>query len=72
MQRTKENKPWFLTEVKSSVKQPLSDNLRFFQELLNTPHAFQLAFDMEYSDMDLFTLDKIHIVPIKTFLSQLI
>ncbi|NCT56594.1 MAG: ATP-binding protein [Legionella sp.] len=69
---TKHNQPWFLAEVKSSAKQPLSDNLRFFQEQLNAPHAFQLALDMDYIDMNLFTLDKIHIVPIKTFLSQLI
>jgi uncharacterized protein len=69
---TRKNEPWFLAEVKSSYKQPLSDNLRFYQEQLNAPYAFQLAFDMEYIDMNLFTLDKIRIVPIKTFLSQLI
>jgi uncharacterized protein len=69
---TRDNAPWFLAEVKSSDKQALSDNLRFYQAQLNAPHAFQLAFDMEYIDIDLFTLDKIKIVPMKTFLSQLI
>ncbi|MDF1678825.1 MAG: DUF4143 domain-containing protein [Legionellaceae bacterium] len=68
---TKENKPWCLAEVKFSAKQALSDNLKFFQVQLGAPHAFQLAFDMPYIDIDLFTLDSIQIVPIKTFLSQL-
>ena len=69
---TKENKPWFLAEVKFSSKQSLSDNLRFFQEQLHAPYAFQLAFDMAYIDMNLFDLERIQIVPVKTFLSQLI
>lgn len=43
---SKENKPWFLAEIKFSSKQSLSDNLRFFQEQLNAPYAFPLAFDM--------------------------
>lgn len=69
---TQNNLPWVLIEAKSSHKQPLSDNLRFFQEQLKAPHIFQLAFDMEYIDIDLFAVEGIKIVPIKTFLSQLI
>ncbi len=68
---TQNHQPWIMAEVKSSHKQPLSDNLRFYQKQLNVPHVFQLAFDMEYIDIDLFTIDAIKIVPIKTFLSQL-
>lgn len=67
---TKNRKPWFLIEVKASA-QPISKSLYYFQEQLQCPHAFQLAFDLPYVDKDCFSYKKPVIVPAKTFLSQL-
>lgn len=68
-----ENKmPWLMVEVKSSAKEPLSSNLLHFQSQLHVPHVLQVAFDLPYIDKDCFSLKKPMIVPLKTFLSQLI
>lgn len=69
---TENKKPWLMVEVKSSVKEPLSSSLLHFQSQLNAPHVLQLAFDMPYIENDCFSLKKPTIVPLKTFLSQLI
>jgi predicted AAA+ superfamily ATPase len=68
----KNKKPWFLLEVKSSSKEPLSPNLEIFQKQIGAEHAFQLAFDLDYIDQDCFEYTKPVIVSAKTFLSQLI
>lgn len=69
---TKDQKPWFLVEVKSSGKQPLSPSLKFYQEKLKAPHAFQVAFDLPYVESDCFQYSRPIIVPALTFLSQLV
>ncbi|PWU06217.1 MAG: hypothetical protein C5B43_02140 [Verrucomicrobia bacterium] len=69
---TKENKPWILVEVKSSPKDSLSPNLKIFQEQIKAPYAFQIAFDMDYIDYDFRDLKDPKILPVSTFLSQLI
>ena len=68
----KNNKPWFLVEVKTSVKAPLNPNLLRFQHELNVPYAFQVVFDMDYVNKDCFSTTKPVKVPLQTFLSQLI
>lgn len=69
---TKDSDPWLLVEVKWSHRESLSSNLLFFQKQLNTPHTLQIAFDLPYAEVDCFALKKPLIVPVKTFLSQLI
>jgi hypothetical protein len=69
---TKNKKPWFLVEVKSSKTSPLSEQLAYFQQALDVPHAFQVVIDMEYIDMNCFHYKKPVIVPASTFLAQLV
>lgn len=69
---TKDHEPWMLLEVKASGKEPISKSLVHFQKQLKPVHTLQLAFDLPYIDKDCFSLDKPTIVPVKTFLSQLI
>lgn len=68
---TKEGKPWFLVEVKSKAK-GLSPALFHFQKETKAPHAFQLAFDMPFVNRDCFEASGPILVPVKTFLSQLV
>lgn len=69
---TKNNKPWFLVEVKTSNTQKISDNLLYFQKTLNVPHAFQVVMEMEYVNMNCFMEKHALKVPALTFLSQLV
>jgi predicted AAA+ superfamily ATPase len=69
---TQNQKPWMMVEVKNSGKEPLSPSLLRFQSQINAPHVFQVAFDMPYIEKNCFSLKKPMIVPMKTFLSQLI
>ncbi|WP_341792385.1 ATP-binding protein [Rickettsia endosymbiont of Gonocerus acuteangulatus] len=69
---TKGKKPWMLVEAKTSPNQELSPNLKYFQEHLNCPFAFQVVLNMEYKDIDCFSYNHPVIIPAKTFLSQLI
>lgn len=68
---SRDNKPWFLVEVKSSSKNGISKNLAYFQEKVKAKHAFQVAFDMEYVSKDCFESTAPVIVPTRTFLAQL-
>lgn len=68
----KNEKPWFLVEVKCSNNQPISKALIGFQRQLNAPHAFQVILDQPYIDKNCFDYHDPVIVPAKTFLSQLI
>ena len=69
---TKNNAPWFLVEVKQSGKTPLSGHLGYFQQQLGAEHAFQVALDLEFRELDCFSYGQPVIVPAQTFLSQLI
>jgi uncharacterized protein len=69
---TKNEKPWFLVEVKASLNGGISKPLFYFQEQTAAPHAFQVAFDLPYVDRDCFSRPDPTIVPASTFLSQLI
>ena len=68
----KNNKPWLLVEVKSSIKTSLSKTLIKYHKELKTEHAFQVGFDGEYISKDIFTLKDPIIIPIENLLSQLI
>jgi predicted AAA+ superfamily ATPase len=68
----RDNKPWFIAEVKSTDK-TLSPTLTYYQEQLKIPFAFQVVLNADYIDTDCFTVqDRPVIVPAKTFLSQLL
>jgi predicted AAA+ superfamily ATPase len=69
---SRDDNPWFMVEVKSSINQKLSPNLEVFRKQLNLEHVFQVAIDGEYVDQDVFSVNRPVIVPAKTFLSQLI
>lgn len=69
---TKDRKPWFLVEAKSSGGQGISRWLYYYHEKLGTAHAFQVGFDLPYVDKDCFQTKDPIIVPATTFLSQLI
>ena len=65
-------RPWFLVEVKSTANK-LSPALKYFQEQLNVPHAFQVVIEADYVEADCFAVrQKPVIVPARTFLSQLL
>lgn len=69
---TENDKPWLLIEVKASKSAELNRHLAGFKETLKVPYAFQLAFDMPYVDLDVLSLTKPKIIPLVTFLSQLV
>jgi len=69
---TKNQKPWFLVEVKHSKSNSLNENLYRFQEYTKAQHAFQVVFDLEPIEVDCFTKREPIIVPVQTFLSQLV
>lgn len=69
---SRDNKPWFLVEVKLSSKDGLSKNLFYFQKEIKAKHAFQVVFDMEYIPQNCFKHTNPIIVPVQTFLAQLV
>jgi len=67
----KDNKPWFLAEVKTS-EDKISDSLKYYQKQLQVPFAFQVILNADYIDADCFVHEQQAFkVPAKTFLSQL-
>ena len=69
---TRNEKPWFLVEVKSSGKKGISPHLKFFKEKIGAGHAFQAAPDLDALAENLFSYTEAVRVPIATLLSQLI
>ncbi len=68
---TRNGKPWFLVEVKTKAT-GLSPALYRFQEETGAPHAFQVAFDLPFVNKDCFEEKGPILVPVQTFLSQLV
>ena len=68
---TKNEKPWFLVEVKTKAK-GISSALYHFQKETGAPHAFQVAFDLPFVNKNCFDENNPILVPAKTFLSQLV
>lgn len=67
----KDSQPWFIVEVKSKDS-GVSKALYHFQEQTKAKHAFQVVFDKEYIDKNCFSYTRPVVVPVSTFLSQLI
>jgi len=68
----RDGKPWLLVEAKASDG-PLGASLRYFQQQLKAPYAFQVVLDADFVKADCFnTVDRPVIVPARTFLSQLL
>lgn len=68
----KNDEPWFLVEVKTSDNQGISKSLYHFQQETQAKHAFQLANNKAQIDINCFEYTQPVIVPLVTFLSQLI
>lgn len=68
----KNGTPWFLVEVKKGTKK-IAPSLKYFQQQLKTPFAFQVVLEEDYVDADCFkpTMNPL-IVPARTLLSQLL
>jgi predicted AAA+ superfamily ATPase len=62
--------PWFLVQASSSGHQ-IDAALEYFHGLLETNHAFQVDFAMDYVEQDCFTVRDPAQVPAVTLLSQL-
>jgi len=69
---SRDEKPWFLVEVKLSSKDGISKNLIYFQDKIKAKHAFEVVFDMEYIPKNCFEHTEPIMVPARTFLTQLV
>ena len=65
-------KPWFIVEVKSASHKRVSKNLEFFQARTNASHAFEVVMDKPFESVNCFEYDYPVRVPVVTFLSQLV
>ncbi len=64
--------PWFLVEVKHR-DESLSETLKYYQDRIKAPFAFQAVIDAEYVDADCFARPRGPVVvPARTLLSQLL
>ncbi len=68
----KNGTPWICVEVKNSSNGSPSKSLYYFQEMLKVDYAVQVALEMDYVDHNCFESSRPLIVPVKTFLSQLV
>lgn len=68
----RDGQPWFIAEVKNAER-TLSSSLKFFQEQMKAPFAFQIIVEADYVDTNCF-ISQVRpiIVPARTFLSQLL
>jgi len=68
----RDGKPWFLVEVKQN-DESINDALKYYQDQIKAPYAFQVVIEAEYVNADCFAKQRGPIVvPAKTFLSQLL
>ncbi len=68
----RDGSPWFLVEVKNK-NDSISPPLRYFQDQLKAPFAFQVVLEADFVDADCFASPKPPmVVPAKTLLSQLL
>jgi predicted AAA+ superfamily ATPase len=68
----RDGSPWFLVEVKHHDEM-LAGTLKYHQNQLRAPFAFQVVIEADYTDADCFAKPQNPIVvPAKTFLSQLL
>ena len=69
---SKNDQPWFLVEVKTSMKERISPNLGHFKNQLSVKHVFQVSMEGDFIKRNVFEFDRPLIVPARTFLSQLV
>lgn len=69
---TRDDKPWFLVEAKSSADRSPSRNLDYFQTRTGAEHAFEVVMNAEYEEADCFAISHPVQVPARTLLSQLV
>ena len=69
---TRNEKPWFLVEVKISDNKAVSPALSYFQQATGAKHAFQVVIDLPWVNQNCFKEMRPIIVPARTFLSQLV
>lgn len=69
---SKDGKPWFIVEVKTSENAGISKSLFHFQAATKAPHAFQVIFDKPFEEGNCFAYKEPVIVSARTFLSQLV
>ena len=68
----REGRPWFLVEVKYR-DESMGRALKYYQDQLKAPFAFQVVIDADFVDADCFAKPGSPlVVPAKTFLSQLL
>jgi predicted AAA+ superfamily ATPase len=68
----RDGKPWFIVEVKQPADS-ISPALRYYQDQVLAPFAFQIVIDADYVDADCFAKPGSPlVVPARTFLSQLL
>lgn len=68
----RDGKPWFLVEVKHR-DESISRNLKYYQNQIKAPFAFQVVIDANFVDADCFAKPRGPVVvPAKTILSQLL
>ena len=68
----REGRPWFLVEVKYR-DESMSRTLKYYQDHLRAPFAFQVVLDADFVDADCFARPGPPlVVPARTFLSQLL
>ncbi len=67
----RDGRSWFLVEVKTSGKAPLSPSLAHFQRQIGAAHAFQVVMDAPFVARDCFERTTPTVVPARTLLSQL-
>jgi len=68
----RDGKPWFLVEVKCN-HDTLSPALKYYQDRLKAPFAFQVLLDADFVKADCFAVNhQPLVVPARTFLSQLL
>lgn len=69
---TRNQKPWFLVEVKSAMKAALNPHLAWFKMKTGADSAFQVVMDADFVNADCFQHTTPIKVPARTFLSQLV
>ncbi len=69
---SKNGKPWFLVEVKSTANHAINKHLGWFQKKTGAQHAFQLAMDLPYVEADCFAAEKPTKIPVENLLMRLV
>jgi len=69
---SKDGKPWFLVEVKSTASHAINKHLGWFQEKTGAQHAFQLIMDLPYVEADCFATEKPTKIPVENLLMRLV